>query len=86
MPGRPQRYIQGHLFEPWQLRMNRPRPRRSPAMAYSRVTRDPAVAQAHAQAAELSQSVKLGLAMILAGRSPEERAALRARLERPRVA
>jgi hypothetical protein len=54
--------------------------------ATGRVTRDPAVAQAHAEAYRYAHSVKLGLAMILASRPAEEREALRNLLRKPRVA
>jgi hypothetical protein len=51
-----------------------------------RVTRDPEVAVAHEEAYRFAHGVKLGLARILASRSVDERAKLRAQLERGRVA
>ncbi|MCL5108766.1 MAG: hypothetical protein M1401_07865 [Chloroflexi bacterium] len=80
-----ERWIQGELFG----YPARPRWRRRPAPPrrdFSRVASDPAVALAGEESRRLASGVKMGLAMILAQRSPEERAALRALFERQKVA
>jgi hypothetical protein len=52
----------------------------------ARVTRDPAVAVSYSQAHETASDFRIGLARALAQLSPEQRAALRAKLERPEPA
>ncbi|MHB1132549.1 MAG: hypothetical protein ACYC4L_09205 [Chloroflexota bacterium] len=70
-----QYWVQGSLFAPvWPAPTRRPRPA---ARSYSRVTSDPAVARSVEEKQRLAQSVKLGLARILAQRSEVEREQLR---------
>ncbi|MHB1004517.1 MAG: hypothetical protein ACYC3S_02615 [Chloroflexota bacterium] len=73
-------FVQGRLFG-----VPAERAPRLNRYATGRVTRDPAVAQAHAEAYRVAHGVKLGMARILASRSVEEREALRALLSKPRV-
>lgn len=81
------RLVQGRLFEAPEVVAGAAGQRAGVRRAVgTRVTRDPAVAQAHEEAHRLSQSVKLGLARILASRAPEERAALRSLLAKSHVA
>jgi hypothetical protein len=80
------RYVQERLFEA-PLSVGKRAPMRRIRASHVRLeTRDPAVAEAYEAAHQLGHSVKLGLARIIASRSPEERAAIRALFERPRVA
>lgn len=82
------RFVQASMFDgPAQAARVAPRGRKGPArLAGGRVTRDPEVAIAHEEAYRFAHSVKLGLARILATRSADERAALRALLKQGRVA
>ena len=81
MDGDGEMYVQGQLFG-----VPAKRTPRLNRYATGRVTRDPAVAQAHAEAYRYAHDVKLGMAMILASRPAEEREALRALFRKPRVA
>lgn len=85
MTTRREEYVQGSLFAaPRQVAVGgRRKVRRRPD---SRETRDPAVAAAYEAGHRLHSGIKMGLAAIIGSRSEEERAAIRALFERPRVA
>ncbi len=80
------RYVQGRLFAAGAAPSGRAERPRALRYGGSPVTRDPAVALAYAEAQHCSHGVTLGLVRILAERSPEERAAIRALLAKPHVA
>ncbi len=79
-------YVQGRLFAAVEAADSPAARPRAVRRGGSPVTRDPAVALAYAEAHRHSHDVKLGLAHILAARSPEERAAIRALLAKSHVA
>jgi hypothetical protein len=86
MAGIGERVVQASMFDLPTTTERTPERRVLVRRGGGRVTRDPEVAIAHEEAYRYAHGVKLGLARILAARSADERAALRARLDQGRVA
>ena len=78
--------VQGRLFAAEPTAVAPETRRRTGSRGGGRVTRDPAVALAYQEGVWLGHSTKLGLARILASRSPAEREAIRTLLAKPQVA